>query len=293
MELRDFGNTGLRVTPVSLGAGQVGYSGMDEAAAEQLLNGVLDAGVRLIDTARSYGPSEERIGRYLAHRRSEFILSSKCGYGVSGVADWSGAAVARGIDEALRRLASDCIDIMHLHSCALQILEQDDVIRALEDARAAGKIRCAAYSGENEALQFAVRCGRFDSIQTSVNLVDQRSLRDALPQAAARGLGVIAKRPLANAFWRFAQRPVGEYAEEYWQRAAALQLTSGALAWDEFAARFAAFAPGVSTIIVGTTSLAHFRAVQRAVAAGPLPAQAQQAVLDAFAAHGAAWPGQV
>ena len=117
MERRPFGTTGLTVPALGLGAGQVGDARLDEAGAARLLGGALDLGVTLLDTARSYGLSEERIGRHLAHRRGEFLLSTKVGYGVEGVADWTGPAVARGIDEALGRLRTDVIDLVFLHSC--------------------------------------------------------------------------------------------------------------------------------------------------------------------------------
>src|SRR5437762_4467927 len=120
MELRALGGTGVIVSALGLGAGPVGELSEMEAAA--LLGGALDLGVSLIDTARSYGASEERIGRHLAHRRGEFVLSTKCGYGIEGVPDWTGECIDRGVDEALRRLRTDRVDVMHLHSCPLDVL---------------------------------------------------------------------------------------------------------------------------------------------------------------------------
>ena len=163
------------------------------------------------------------------------------------------------MEAALQRMRTDRIDIMHLHSCPREVLERGEVIEALEGAVKAGKVRCAAYSGENEALAWATMSGRFGSFQTSVNICDQRSVRDILPAALARrpGLGIIAKRPMANGFWRFPTRPAGDYSETYWRRAQAMGLSTapGGLAWDEFAVRYAAYAPGVSTIIAGTGSM--------------------------------------
>src|SRR5690606_2023592 len=96
---------------------QGGAPGLDEAEGGQLLNAVPDLGVGLIDTARSYGLSEERIGRHLCGRRDEFVLSTKVGYGVDGVEDWTPRCVRLGIEAARARLATDVIDIVHLHSC--------------------------------------------------------------------------------------------------------------------------------------------------------------------------------
>src|SRR5208337_2343728 len=105
-----------------------------------------------------------------------------------------------------------------LHSCEAATLERGEVVGALADAVRAGKVRVMGYSGEGEALAWAVRSGRFGAIETSVNLCDQRVIDEVLPAAAAAGMGVVAKRPLANAPWRFGARPAGDYAEVYWDR---------------------------------------------------------------------------
>jgi aryl-alcohol dehydrogenase-like predicted oxidoreductase len=293
METRAFGSTGLRVSALGFGAGQIGGDALSEDDAGRLLNEVLDAGVTLFDTARSYGRSEERIGRHLAHRRDAFVLSTKCGYGVAGVPDWTYDAVARGVDEALARLRTDRIDVMHLHSCPRETLERGDVVRALEDARRAGKIRAAAYSGENEALDYAVDCGAFQSIQCSVNLFDERALDGAIARAAARGMGVIGKRPLANAPWRFAERPVGEYCEAYWERMQSLVPDLRDPDWPSLALRFAAFAPGVSCVIAGTASRRHLESNVAIAREGALPARVAESLRAWFRANDRGWRGEI
>ncbi len=290
---RAFGATGLTVPALGLGAAQLGRDDVSDRDAERLLAEALDLGVTLIDTARSYGSSEARIARCLRGRRDEVVLSTKGGYGIDGVTDWTGPCVTAGVDAALARLGTDRIDVFHLHSCPREVLARGEVVDALDGAVRAGKVRVAAYSGEGDALEWAVRSGRFGSVEASVNLCDQRSLDGALREAAARGLGVIAKRPLANACWRFADRPVGDYAETYWERLGAMKLDPGDLAWDELALRFAAYEPGVSACIVGTASVEHLRRDVDLVARGPLPEDVTARVREAFHAHGAAWEGQV
>lgn len=293
MKLRRFGNTGLRVSILGFGAMQVGEPRVSEAAAGRLLNEVLDAGVNLIDTARGYKLSEERIGRHLAHRRDEFILSTKCGYAIPGCTDWTARCITRGVDAALRRLRTDRIDIMHLHSCPMETLMRGAVVEALLRAVNQGKVRVAAYSGENEARQFAITSRRFGSIQTSINVCDQRAIRAALPGARRLGMGVIAKRPLANAFWRFQRRPKGEYCEPYWERARAMRLSPGRLAWDAFALRFVAFLPGVHSCIVGTADIGHLRRNIALLTRGPLPKAEQRRIVSLFRQHDESWAGQV
>lgn len=290
---RTYGATGITVSLLGFGAGHIGGPDFTEGECGAFLHGVLDAGITLVDTARGYGRSEERIGRHLAGRRAEFTLSTKVGYGVEGHEDWTHACVAAGVDRALKIMRTDHLDIVHLHSCPREVLVQGDVIEALAKAKAAGKVRAMAYSGENEALDFALASGRFDGVQCSLNFCDQRVLSQGLPAARRHGLGLIAKRPLANAPWLWAERPVGEYCEEYWVRLRAMGLDPRDLGWQEMALRFATFQDGVSSCIVGTTKLTHLEANGRILQKGPLPPEQVAEIRAAFAAHGAGWDGQV
>lgn len=293
MERRPFGGSGLQVSVLGFGAGHVGSPDMPEEEAARLLHGVLDAGVNLLDTAPSYGLSEERIGRHLHGRRQEFLLSTKCGYGVPGVEDWTGPCIAQGVELALRRLRTDVIDVMHFHSCPVEVLERPGVVDALTRAVEEGKVRVAAYSGDNAALEHAIASGRFGAVQCSVNLFDQRAMERGVPMARARGLGIIAKRPLGNAPWRFPERPRAEDIARYWERMKRMELDTRGLDWSELALRFAAFVPGVSTCIVGTSSVANLQRNLRALERGPLPADALSSIRDAFQRRDEGWDGQI
>ncbi|HWG86087.1 MAG TPA: aldo/keto reductase [Deinococcales bacterium] len=289
METRDFGRTGLKVSVLGFGAGQVGAEHHDDDAMGRLLNEVLDLGINLVDTARGYGLSEERIGRHLAHRRDDYVLSTKGGYGVEGVPDWTPESITRGVERALRTLRTDRLDIFHLHSCPLDVLQRDDILDAVRGVRDGGLVRAAAYSGENQELAWAAASGVFDSLQTSVNPFDQWSLRNVLPTASERGLGIIAKRPIANAIWKHQERPEGRYGVTYWDRQQQMRLDPG-LDWAEYALRFSAFTSGVHSIIVGTANIEHLRSNAAQVAKGPLPGEIYQRALEAFNPD---WPGEV
>lgn len=293
MEQRSFGSSGLNVSVVGLGAGHIGSPDMPEHEVERLLCRTLDLGITLIDTAPGYGLSEERIGRHLAHRRQQFVLSTKCGYGVPGVADWTGECIRQGIDLALRRLRTDVLDIVHLHSCPAAVLARGEVVEELARAAEAGKVRVAAYSGDAVDLDAALQLPALRAIQCSINFCDQRALLSQVPLATSRGMGVIAKRPLANAPWRFAERPVGHYAETYWERLQVLSLEPGALSWPELALRFVLSAPGVSSCIVGTSNADHLEANVGLASKGPLPPDHYEAIRERFLAVGSDWVGQV
>lgn len=290
MRLRPLGKTGLNVSPLGLGTGGLGAAEVMESDVAQLLGAALDAGVNLIDTARSYGLAEARLGRHLGARRRDVVLCTKGGYGVEGAPDWTGDAVTYGIHRALSQLRTDHLDVFFLHSCALQVAQREDMLEALQRAREAGKIRCAGYSGEGEALAWAIRSGAFEVVECSVNLVDQGSLA-LLGEAAERGVGVLAKRPLANACWTFTAAPPANDAAIYFGRFQKLKLDAGGLPWPELALRFAAFAPGVSSAIAGCRAVPHLEQNLRAIEAGPLPALQLASLRATWAAVGASWPG--
>ncbi len=295
MQTRDLGKSGLRVSALGFGAMHINDERVSEAAAAALLNKVLDLGITLIDTARGYGLSEERIGRHLAHRRSEFVLSSKLGYGVEGQPDWTYDCIVQGVERALRLMRTDVLDIAHLHSCPLEILQRGEVTRALLECQRAGKIRVAAYSGDNAELAWAIASGDFGAVQTSINICDQVNLAQRLPDALARGLGVIAKRPIAGAVWRRSARPDDHAEGAYWDRWQAMRLEQALpeADWQDLALRFSAHLPGVASCIVGTGKVEHLERNLAAVAKGPLPAEQTALLRQRFAASQEDWPGLI
>jgi aryl-alcohol dehydrogenase-like predicted oxidoreductase len=284
MRQRPYGTTGLAVSELGLGAGPLGDpAALDDAGAERLIHGALDLGITLIDTAPSYGASEARIGAALRGRRAGVVLSTKLGYGVPGMPDWTGPCITAGIDLALARLQTTWLDVAHLHSCPLDVLERGEVIDALLAARSAGKVRVAAYSGDNAPLAWAIECGHFGGVQCSVSAADQRALDAAVPRAVERGVGVLAKRPLANGVWREATRPHAPDRGEYWDRLAAM----GEALTAERALGFALAQP-VASVLVGTTKLDHLRAMAEV---GPDPGAA--ALRERFRACDRGWDGIV
>lgn len=283
-----FSKSGLEVPALGLGAGALGDPALSEVNVHALLSKALELGVTLIDTAPSYGDSEARIGSFVD--RAHFIISTKLGYGVPGVPDWTAECITKGVDLALKRLNVETLDIAHLHSCPKHVLQRGEVIQALQVAHEAGKVKVPAYSGDNEALGYAVSCGAFKSVQASLNLVDQRNA-ETLKVAKAAGLGVIAKRPLANAPWRFEQQPTRGEAEYYWHR------------WQRFLPidfdplslflRFVLGRQDVDVVLVGTRSISRLQENVRVAAKGPLPASVLAMLKTKYKAVGADWPARI
>jgi len=196
------------------------------------------------------------------------------------------------VERALGTLATDVIDVFLLHSCPKEVALRDDILEALERARDAGKVRVVGYSGDGDALGACVRSGRFAAVECSVNLFDQKNLDASVPSAEARGLGVIAKRPLANAVWRWVSWPEGDDAD-YWQRMHAMQLRPPDGEWVDLAVRFSAFAPGVSSAIIGTSNLDHLEQAIDAAERGDLAQDLRNQIATAFAIKDRGWQGKV
>ncbi|WNQ12758.1 aldo/keto reductase [Paenibacillus aurantius] len=259
MERRRFGQTDMDVSILGFGGAEIGFAGASPETVDKLLGSALDAGLNVIDTAECYNTSEELIGKTISKRRGDYYLFTKCGH-ASGFdrPDWDPAMLAESIDRSLKRLNTDYVDLIHLHSCSEDILRQGDVIDVLKRAKEAGKTRYIGYSGENEAALFAVQTGAFDSLQTSINIADQRGIDRILPEARERGMGVIAKRPIANAAWKTGTEPPSEkYHQVYWERLRELNydfLTRGLEESVGIALRFTLSLPGVHTAIVGTNN---------------------------------------
>ena len=298
MESLALGATGLPATPVGFGGAPFALLGIPASASDPLLGALLDLGVALVDTAACYADSEEAIGRAIGARRDEYTLVSKCGHKVGDVTEeeWSAELIAASIDRSLRRLCTDRIDVMLLHSCALEILQRGEALEALRRARAAGKIRFLGYSGDNEAATYAAEQPDVAVIETSISIADQHNIDGVLAVARRRNLGVLAKRPIANAAWKQPEQQPGfyrNYSGIYHERLARMGLTLEELgyagggapeaAWPELALRFTLSQPGVHTAIVGTTNPAHVAPNIAAAEKGTLPAAQVEAIRAAFA----------
>jgi aryl-alcohol dehydrogenase-like predicted oxidoreductase len=282
MERRRLGKTDMVASVLGFGGSEIGYERAGARTVARLLGSALDAGLNVIDTAECYEESEVLIGAALGSRRSECYLLTKCGHPRGfGRGDWRPASLLSSIERSLKRLRTDRLDLIQLHSCSLADLRQGDAIAALEGARERGWARYIGYSGDGEAARYAVECGRFDTLQTSVSVADQEALELTLPLAAGRQMGVIAKRPLANVAWRYARKPSEPYYQAYWSRLRALDypfLRGAAPRAVSVALRFTLAAAGVHTAIVGTKRPERWPANARLLEAGPLPAREGEAI---------------
>jgi aryl-alcohol dehydrogenase-like predicted oxidoreductase len=287
----------MRVSVLGFGGAEIGYANASARVVTQLLNSALDAGLNVIDTAECYGAGEELIGKTVAHRRKDYYLFTKCGHADGfRLPDWDPRLLEKTIDRSLKRLRTDYLDAVQLHSCSEDTLRRGEVITVLQRAREAGKTRYIGYSGDSRAALCAVQCGAFDLLQISVNVADQEAIDLVLPKAKACRLGVIAKRPIANAVWRTGKKPDSWYEYPYWERLRVLQydfLKSDLDTAVNTALRFTLSVPGVHIAIVGTMKPTRWQQNAAFVAQGSLPRARYAAIRARWSTVAEAdWVGQ-
>lgn len=283
IETRILGRTGLPVTVLGYGAMELREPprgrAIPEPDAERILNAVLDRGINFVDTSIDYGMSEERIGRHISRRRNDFFLASKCGCQVGyeftedrvGPHDYRPDNIVEGVEQTLRRLRTDYLDLVQLHlSPAVDVLERDGTLEALLDLKQQGKVRFIGMSGTLPELPQQIELGVFDVFQIPYSALE-RDHENLISRAAQAGAGVIVRGGAAKGVPSGASRATERHngLADAWERAGLDELL-GDMSPMEFVLRFTISHPDMTTTIVGTVDPDHLDANVRAVLAGPL-----------------------
>ena len=244
---RPLGTTGIEVSLLGLGTVKLGRNtGLDMPPFDlpslrqtrRLIDGARDLGINLLDTAPAYGESEARLGELLAGNRQRWVLCTKAGEihedGESRY-DFSAQAIRQSVETSLRRLRTDYLDIVLVHSDGrdMAILSQGEALDTLNALKRAGTIRAVGFSHKTHAGG-RTALAQCDVIMTALSYAD-RSQQGVVREAGDHGCGVLIKKPLDS----------GQAGPE--------------------TLRYAADQPGVSSIVVGTISVAHLEANAAAV----------------------------
>lgn len=208
---RPLGSTGLLVSPLGLGTVKLGrdqgvkypsgFTIPDDREAQMLLKLARDLGINLIDTAPAYGTSEERLGPLLRGQRQEWVIVSKVGEEFEGGQsrhDFSAEHTRLSVERSLKRLETDFIDLVLVHSDGndLAVLNDSGVYQALAELKQQGKIRGYGFSGKTvEGGLLALREG--DCAMVTYNLNEQ-SEKPVLDYAARHGKAILVKKALAS-----------------------------------------------------------------------------------------------
>ena len=274
LDTATFGRTGLEVTRLGYGAMEIRDAPSGRQATEDdartILNAVLDAGINFIDTSIDYGRSEEFIGKYISHRRSEFYLASKCGCAV--VSDpalgrhvFTRENIVAGVNQSLARMRTDHLDAVQFHSSLTrQEIEEGEGIETLLDLKQEGKIRFLGSSSSLPNLADHIVMGVFDVFQIPYSAL-QRDHEDLIASAAEGGAGTIIRGGVAkgqdlgqNETWRkFDEAKLDQLREDGESRTA-------------FMLRFTLSHANLHTTIVGTKDPAHLQENVEAALRGAL-----------------------
>src|SRR5580704_3792728 len=211
------GRTGLKVSEICLGTMTFGYQ-CDEKQSFAIMNKAAEQGVSFIDTADVYpvppsietaGRTEEIVGRWLKGQRDRFVLATKCRMKVGPGPNDEGLSrrhIIKAVDDSLRRLQTDYIDLYQPHSFDPET-PIEETLRALDDCVRQGKIRylgCSNYPAWQLALAVGVSAqhglARYDCVQPRYNLLHRDIEAELLPLCRDQGIGVIAYNPLAGGF---------------------------------------------------------------------------------------------
>jgi uncharacterized protein len=195
MEKLRLGRTGLMVTRV--GFGGIPIQRLDEAAAIEVVRGVLDHGVNFIDTSRAYTNSEERIGKAIAGRRDGLILATKS-------LSRTGPEIRADLLQSLKLLGTDYVDIYQLHNVADQdsldaVLAPGGALEVAKEAQRAGMVGHIGITSHSlDIVMAALRTGEFASVMAAFNFINDRAGENLLPLARELDVGFIAMKPLAG-----------------------------------------------------------------------------------------------
>ncbi len=212
MRYRPLGNSGLTVSVVGLGCNNFGRR-LDADQTRAVVDAAIEAGVTLLDTAELYGGagrSEECLGAALAGRRDQVVLATKfggvgdMGYGPAAGARGGRAYIRRAVEQSLRRLRTDYIDLYQMHVPDL-VTPIEETISALTELVRAGLVRYIGHSNFS-AVQIATAAAAareigavpFISAQNHWSLLERGAEHDIVPAARQFGLGVLPYYPLAN-----------------------------------------------------------------------------------------------
>ncbi|MFC5649300.1 aldo/keto reductase [Paenibacillus solisilvae] len=282
MEKNLLGRTGLEVTRLGFGAMEIRgprvWNGrpLADSDADRILNAVLDAGINFIDTSYDYGLSEEYIGRFISHRRSEYILGTKCGCTIVHAGDhdetphvWTKENLLHNIDESLRRLKTDYVDLLQLHNPTVIQTEEGGLIEVLKEIQATGKARYIGISSTMPHITSYIESGAFDSFQIPYSALE-RNHEDIITEAAKAGAGTIIRGGVGRG-----EPGVGLGEENkwvHWENAELDELLDEGESRTTFLLRFTLSHPHLNTTIVGTMKPEHLFDNVRIAQKGPLPA---------------------
>ncbi len=261
MPRRVLGRTGQRVSIIGFGSAPLGHSFQPQEVFDRVVGEALDLGINYLDTATIYDVAQERLGPIVRRNRSRLFIATK-------TRGMSRNAVLKTVEESLRLLQTDRVDLVHLHNIGdfdvERLQDQDSPLAGLEEARKRGWLRFIGASGHQrvEKMAAALRTGAIDVVMPAMNFVDQHTYgyeTKVLPEARKQKAGIVAMKVLGGVPGFNYRKPVPCITPQ--------ELVNDAI-------RYALDVPGVAAAVIGFTSVEQVRqAVLVAKSFKPLSAE--------------------
>ncbi len=279
---RTLGRTGFETTQLGYGAMEVRgdriWKGRpcSPEQAQIILNAVVDSGINLIDTANDYGLSELYIGRFLAHRRQEYFLATKCGCHMQYAGDhdetphiWTRDNLQRNVADSLQKMGTDHIDLLQLHNPDVETCERAKLVDVLQELKGMGAVRFIGCSSTSPHLKTYISWGVFDVFQIPYSALE-RQHENLITEAAEAGAGIIIRGGVARG-----EPGSGLGGKDRWQtfeQARLDELREAGESRTAFLLRFTLSHPHCHTTIVGTAQPDHLQENLTIASKGPLSA---------------------
>lgn len=279
------GRTGLRVSRLGLGTAEIGFSygiGPRELPSEQLAISLLelavDLGITYFDTANFYGLAEERIGKSSIGKRSGVIIATKCGQFLEKGEDPRGKELEQKIREqvetSLRNLRVDSVPILMLHGGSEEQLKRGELTELLKKIRQEGKAQFLGISTRGEEAPLAaIQSKAFDVIQVAYSILDRRMVKNVLPIALDKNIGVINRSVLLKGVLTDLASYLPPELEPLQFNSSKARKIAKQIGCElpELALRFTLSEPAISTSLIGTNKILNLKKSCEAIEAGPLP----------------------
>lgn len=296
MEYRTLGRTGLSVPVLGFGALEIGrnwpywrkekddFSKPSETDAVSVIHAAIDAGINFFDTAPAYHHSEEILGKAFKGKRKNIIIATKCGEwfdGNNSVYNYSYSETLKFVENSLRLLQTDYVDILQIHSASTEVIKNGETVAAMKEAQRQGKVRFLGLSTEYEETSLiAIESGDFDTIQISYNAMNLAMAKKVFPKAGERSVGIIIKDGMAR----------GKLSQKYTEVESAEEKSiivklkeiaaASGMSIAELAVRFVQSNQSVSSIIIGTKNLHHLQSNLDSIHRGPLSQEMVRSIME-------------
>ncbi len=293
---RKLGRTGLNVSELGFGALEIGrnwpywrkeksdFSRPSESEAIKVIHSALSSGINFFDTAPAYFESEMILGKAFKNKRKEVLIATKCGEwfdGEKSVYNYSYSETKKFVENSLKLLQTDYIDLLQIHSANVDIIRNGETIAAMKDVQKEGKVRFLGLSTDFEdAALLAIESKEYDALQISFNALNIEMTKKVFPLAQKNNVGIIIKDGMARGMLTPKFTDVTDARQKEKIEQLSKIAIKNKMTLSELAIVYAISSPIVSSVIIGTKKEEHLRSNVSAVQMSALSNESLNAIAE-------------